>query len=156
LLKINIPGKGDLSLQHLIVDYNGTIAFDGNLISGVAEQLNQLAEYLEIHILTADTFGTASQKCRELQANIKLITSKNGTLEKGRIVDSLGPKKVVAIGNGVNDTLMLKKAALGIAVIGKEGAAQIAISKADVIVNDIQDALGLLLNTTRLKATLRA
>jgi len=142
-------------LKHLVLDYNGTIAFDGSLLSGVEEKLNQLANDLDIYILTADTFGTARQKCREIKGQIKVLSSSNGALEKEEFVDSLGAKNVVAIGNGVNDSLMLKKAALGIVVIGAEGAAQKAIREADVVVNDINDALGLLLNNIRLKATLR-
>ena len=49
--------------------------------------------------------------------------SSNGALEKEQFGESLGTEKVVAVGNGVNDSLMLKKAALGIIVIGEEGAA---------------------------------
>ena len=29
MLTVNIPGRGALSLSHLILDYNGTIALDG-------------------------------------------------------------------------------------------------------------------------------
>jgi P-type E1-E2 ATPase len=155
MIIVDLPGIGELHLKHLVLDYNGTIAFDGSLLSGVEEKLNQLANDLDIYILTADTFGTARQKCREIKGQIKVLSSSNGALEKEEFVDSLGAKNVVAIGNGVNDSLMLKKAALGIVVIGAEGAAQKAIREADVVVNDINDALGLLLNNIRLKATLR-
>jgi soluble P-type ATPase len=40
-------------------------------------------------------------------------------------------------------------------VIGGEGAAQKTIKEADIVVKDIHDALGLLLNRLRLIATLR-
>jgi len=40
LIQIDIPGLGALSLQHLVLDYNGTIAFDGSLIQGVEKKLN--------------------------------------------------------------------------------------------------------------------
>jgi len=155
MIIVDLPGIGELHLKHLVLDYNGTIAFDGSLLSGVEEKLNQLANDLAIYILTADTFGTARQKCREIKGQIKVLSSSNGALEKEEFVDLLGAKNVVAIGNGVNDSLMLKKVALGIVVIGAEGAAQKAIREADVVVNDINDALGLLLNNIRLKATLR-
>jgi soluble P-type ATPase len=38
-------------------------------------------------------------------------------------LESLDPTKTVAIGNGNNDHLILKEAALGIAVLGDEGLA---------------------------------
>jgi P-type E1-E2 ATPase len=156
LININIPGMGELNLQHLVLDYNGTIAFDGSLIQGVEEKLNQLADALNIYIVTADTFGTVRQKCRNIKGKMKVLSSSNGALEKEQFVESLGTEKVVAVGNGVNDSLMLKKAALGIIVIGEEGAASLALNNADIIVKDIHDALDLLLNKTRIKATLRS
>lgn len=156
MINITIPGRGELNLQHLVLDYNGTIAFDGSLIQGVEEKLNQLAGALNIYIVTADTYGTVRQKCRNIKGEIKVLKSSNGALEKEQFVESLGAEQVVAIGNGVNDSLMLKKAALGIIVIGEEGTASLALNNADIIVKDIHDALGLLLNKIRIKATLRS
>ena len=60
------------------------------------------------------------------------------------------------IGNGRNDRLMLDAAGLGIAVIQREGGAAAAILGADIVATSITDALGLLLNTSRLTATLRS
>ena len=50
---------------------------------------------------------------------------------------------------------MLREAALGIAVVGGEGAAAAALREADVVVTDVLAALDLLLNPRRLMATLR-
>jgi len=61
----------------------------------------------------------------------------------------------VAVGNGANDAQMLEAAALGIAVLGKEGLAVDALGVADVVVPRIADALEQLLKTPRLVATLR-
>ena len=72
MIKVDIPGVGNLHLKHLVLDYNGTIAFDGSLISGVKEQLNQLAGDINIYIITADTFGTVRQKCRNIKGEIKV------------------------------------------------------------------------------------
>jgi len=57
MLKIDIPGRGVLELKYLLLDYNGTLALDGYLLNSVPDLIHQLAEFLEIHILTADTFG---------------------------------------------------------------------------------------------------
>ena len=40
MLKITIPGfRGETNLTDLILDYNGTLARDGELIIGVADRL---------------------------------------------------------------------------------------------------------------------
>ena len=68
----------------------------------------------------------------------------------------LGPQRTIAIGNGYNDHLMVKEAVLGIAVIGREGAARETVMNADVVVTDVLDALNLILKPLRHRATLRA
>ncbi|HKJ46485.1 MAG TPA: hypothetical protein VJ991_11715, partial [Balneolales bacterium] len=59
-------------------------------------------------------------------------------------------------GNGRNDRLMLDEAAVGIAVIQKEGASFQSLQAADVICTNIIDALELLVYPKRLTATLRS
>ena len=70
-------------------------------------------------------------------------------------IKKLGAHTVIAVGNGANDAAMLERAALGIAVIGPEGAAVKTLLFADVIAPDIHSALELLLFPKRLIATLR-
>ena len=36
MIEIDIPGYKTLHLEHLVLDYNGTLAVDGVLIDGVA------------------------------------------------------------------------------------------------------------------------
>ena len=59
---IDIPGYQVLELDTLLVDYNGTLAVDGEIRAGVKERINQLAKRLSVYVLTADTHGTARQK----------------------------------------------------------------------------------------------
>jgi P-type E1-E2 ATPase len=75
--------------------------------------------------------------------------------QKAALVRDLGAASVVAVGNGANDALMLKEAALGIAVIEGEGASVAAVVNADVVCRSIRHALDLLLHPRRLSATLR-
>ena len=75
--------------------------------------------------------------------------------DKLAIVQELGADSVVAIGNGSNDALVLKASAVGICVIGPEGASRAALEAADVVVPSIQAALKLLAEPRRLMATLR-
>jgi ABC-type dipeptide/oligopeptide/nickel transport system ATPase subunit len=72
-LDINIPGAQPLSLRYLILDYNGTLACDGSLLEGVAERLSILAKHLEIHIVTADTFGSVQTQVAHLPVQVSVI-----------------------------------------------------------------------------------
>ena len=155
MLSIHIPGRSDLRLEVLVLDYNGTLALDGKMSERVKEHIVRLAEYFEVHVLTSDTFGSVAQQCRALPVRVKVLASSNHTEEKAQYLEQFNPRQVVAVGNGANDQLMLKRAEVGIAVIGPEGCAVEALLSADVIVHSITEALGLLLNPKRLVATLR-
>jgi soluble P-type ATPase len=61
----------------------------------------------------------------------------------------------VAVGNGRNDVLMLRAAALGIVVVGPEGASARAVEAADVVAGSMPHALALLAEPAMLTATLR-
>jgi soluble P-type ATPase len=138
MIEIDIPGFGRLQLERLILDYNGTIAVDGQPVQGVKKRLIALARHIEIHVLTADTFGGAEKKLSDIPCKIHVLSVE------------------ARIGNGRNDVMMLKKAALGIAVVQDEGAAASAVLSADVVVTDILFALDLISNRMRLTATLRS
>ena len=155
MLKITIPGEGTLELKHIVLDFNGTMACDGNLIPGVEERLNLLAEKLDVHIITADTFGFCRTSCRGINGCVSILSSEIGAPEKKKYVEALGAESVVAVGNGSNDTLMLSRSALGITIMGPEGTSAKAIQAADVIARDINTALDMLLSPKRLIATLR-
>ncbi len=155
MLTIDIPGYACLNLENLVLDYNGTLAQDGILLPGVADALNALAEQLKIHVITADTFGSSSQQLEGLPCQRIVIPTESQDLDKLKYVLALGPETVVAVGNGRNDWLMLKEAALGIAVIQQEGAARMTLDAATVVSTDIVAALSLFLKPQRLVATLR-
>jgi soluble P-type ATPase len=155
MLDINIPGAQPLRLSHLILDYNGTLACDGTILKEVAERLEILAEHLEIHIVTADTFGSVRTQVAHLPVQLAVIPPEKQAQAKAAYIENSGPANSAAIGNGRNDALMLKRAALGIAVMQTEGAAMEALLAADVVTSGIVDALDLLLHPDRLKATLR-
>ena len=40
-----IPGFGALRLEHLVLDYNGTLALDGRLLRGVGPRLRRAGFY---------------------------------------------------------------------------------------------------------------
>jgi P-type E1-E2 ATPase len=150
-LAIDIPGR-EVLLQELVLDVNGTLTDRGTLLEGVADRLDAVGARLDVHLVSADTFGTASSLAASLGVTLQRVESGD---EKRRFVEELGGERCVAIGNGANDTAMLEIAALGIAIVGPEGAASAAVRAADVVCGSILDALDLLLDERALVATLR-
>jgi len=155
MIAIKIPGNKTINAEHLVLDYNGTLAIDGTIISGVEEILNSLAKKINIHVVTADTFGKAKDSLKEICCSCTVLNGNNQQLQKLQFITKLDKQKVIAIGNGFNDMLMLKNAAIGIAVIQKEGASLKTLLNADIVCNNITDALNLLMNPLRITATLR-
>lgn len=155
MLEVDIPGRGALELEHLVLDVNGTIALDGAPLEGVAEALESLRGTLEAVIVSADTHGTAEELARTLGVRLHVISAGHEVGQKAAVVRELGADSVVAVGNGANDAAMLSGAALGIVVIGPEGASAEAFAAADIVVGDPLSALGLLQEPRRLVATLR-
>ena len=153
---LSIPGLKDLKLRHLVMDYNGTLAFDGFLQLGVAADIIELSRSYQIHILTADTYGQALQQFAGLPVTLRIIRPTQQAEAKLDYLHRLGPETVVAIGNGRNDRLMLEAAALGIAVLEREGTAVEAVHAATLTVHGINHALGLLRSPARMIATLRS
>ncbi len=155
MISLAIPGVGDLRLTHLVLDVNGTLTADGLLLPGVAQRLHLLSSQLSVHLLTADTRGTAGELSARLGVDLTRVQPGQEAEQKRAYVEAMGAEQVVAVGNGNNDVLMLSTAGLGIVVLGDEGAASRALIAADLVVRDIADALDLLLKPTRVLSTLR-
>lgn len=152
-IRVDIPGRGLLALEHALLDVNGTLTDRGALVDGVVDRLLHLATRVDVHLLSADTFGTLATVAEELGAAASVVVATGE--EKARVVAELGPERCAAIGNGANDEAMLRAAALGLAVIGPEGASATALRSADVVCRSIVETLDLLLDDTALIATLR-
>lgn len=150
-MHIKIPNYGEFDIQHIIIDYNGTIAVDGKPLE-ILEQLQLLSEYLNVYILTGDTYGDVTKQLADASLQLKIAATK---ADKEAFIIELGPTTCIAIGNGNIDALMLKRAAIGIAVLGPEGCSSQAIINADMLVTSIEDAISLITNKNRLIAGLK-
>ena len=155
MIEIEIPGRRRLCLEHLVCDYNGTLALDGDLLPGVCESLDALAARVQVHVITADTFGLAKVRLAGSPVSVTIIPAESQDQAKLDFVTKLGKEQVMAIGNGRNDCKMLAAAAVGVALIQREGACAAAVMSADLVCTHILDALELLLQPKRLIATLR-
>jgi len=154
MLTIKIPGWEEMTLNHLILDYNGTIAEDGAIIESIRPRLESLSKDLSIYVITADTHGTAAQRCAGLPLQVLTFpTTQVGEIKAQEARKLSGG--VVTIGNGFNDIQMSDAVDLSICVMGKEGCCGALLAHCDVVVTSIDDALDLLCKPNRLRATLR-
>jgi soluble P-type ATPase len=156
MVSVAIPGFGTLRITDLVLDYNGTLAVDGDLLPGVKRRLAALRARLRIHVVTADTFGKARRGLRGVDCKLEILGSGAEDRAKAAYVRRLGAARVACIGNGRNDRLMLRIAGIGIAVAQAEGASPQTVAAADVLVPSVRDALDLLLQPRRLLASLRS
>ena len=154
MIEYIIPGRENLIIENVCLDYNGTIACDGELIDGVKEKIKQLKDLVNVYILTADTYGTVEKQCEGLGAVVKKFDRAEASLCKEEIIKSLG-KNTAAVGNGLNDIQMFDNAVLSIAVIEKEGLYAKLINHADIVSTSIIDAIDIILNKNKMKAVLR-
>jgi soluble P-type ATPase len=155
MLEIRVPGGPHLRLSHLVCDFNGTLAVDGVLIPGVRERFEILSKTLSIHVLTADTHGTAASALAGAPCGVRVLGPGPQDEAKLAYIQGLGAEACCAVGNGMNDRLMLAGAGFGIGVLEGEGAAFPALAAARVVARDIGSALDLLARPLRVTATLR-
>jgi P-type E1-E2 ATPase len=128
---------------------------DGIPLPGVLEILTELSRYINIHIITADTHSNVKNILKSEIFSIHILREEDQCCQKENFVTQLGASKVVAIGNGYNDHLMLKEAVIGIAVLQKEGLSYEALTNSDLLFTSIIDALDSLRHPLRLTASLR-
>ena len=155
MIKIKVPGGKLLRLDHLVLDYNGTLAVDGKILKDIKPKLKKLQEVLTIHVITADTFGKVLDNLKGIPCKTLILKGTGQQAQKAEYIKKLGAGKTVAIGNGLNDAMMLKQAALGMAVIQEEGASAKTLMNADLVFQSITGALDVLINDKRLIASLR-
>jgi soluble P-type ATPase len=140
-ISISIPAWGDLRLENVLFDLNGTLALDGIIAASTRKRLVALADTFSLYVMSADTHSTLERVIEGLPVQAQRVPQEAA--------------QTVAIGNGRNDVAMLEAAALGIAILGPEGAAKETVLAADLIFGQIDEALDCLANPQRLVATLR-
>jgi P-type E1-E2 ATPase len=155
MLEIKVPGKGKYFIKSLILDLNGTIALDGEIVSGVKEKLAELSQNVDIFVVTADTNKNAETLLKDLPVTLYKIDEEAENKQKLDLVREKGKDYTVSMGNGCNDVSMLRESAIGICIVGDEGASAEAITSSDLVVSSIINALDLLLKPNRLRASLR-
>ncbi|MCT4605972.1 MAG: ATPase P [Marinisporobacter sp.] len=155
MLKIHIPGRNPVEIENIVFDYNGTLAVDGNMSMSTKEMIKKINQFLNVYIVTADTYGTVKEACKNMDIMVKTFPRENAGTCKKEIIAELGGEKTICIGNGYNDILMSQESIISIGVIGTEGVSGKLLLVCDIVVNHIEDVFGMLLKPDRIKATLR-
>jgi soluble P-type ATPase len=150
-----IPGRETIEIKDVLLDYNGTIAIDGQMIDGVAELINELAGDINFHIITADTYGSVEKELANINCKVVKIPKEKQDASKLDYLLKLGKENTLCVGNGKNDKLMLKESILGIALIQDEGVYVESLLAADIACKSIMDVFKYFQIPNRIKATLR-
>jgi soluble P-type ATPase len=154
MIPIQRPGHGDLQIEVILIDFEGTLASDRRVHPKAKDKINLLSKRAKIYILTKEEKERLEEVLKKIKAEIIYLTEGESSQKKLDLLRQLGATGTVAIGNGVDDGPMIREAGLGVCVIGKEGVSAEAVKNADVVFTDILDALDFLLKPLRQKATL--
>jgi soluble P-type ATPase len=154
MITLQRPGQTSLEIECLLIDYEGTLASDGRVHPKAKDKINLLAKRISVYIVVKSEQVKVEESLRNVKAEVLFLTEGETSGEKLDLLRRLGPERTVAIGNGADDVPMLEEAGFSICVIGKEGASGEALKRADMVVNDILDALDFLLKPLRQKAIL--
>jgi soluble P-type ATPase len=154
MLSIERTGQGNLKIEFILIDFEGTLASDRGVHPKAKDKINLLSKRTKIYILTKEGKERVGEVLKKVKAEILYLTEGESSQKKLDLLRQLGATRTVAIGNGVDDGPMIEEAGLGVCVIGKEGASAEAVKNADVVFMDILDALDFLLKPLRQMATL--
>jgi soluble P-type ATPase len=154
MISIERPGQGNLEIEFILIDFEGTLASDRRVHPKAKDKINLLSKRTKIYILAKGEKEGVEESLRRVKTEIFYLTEGDFSRRKLDLLRQLGPTRTVAIGNGVDDAPMIEEAGLGICIISKEGTSAEAMKRADVVVSNILDALDFLLKPLRQKATL--
>ena len=154
MLSIERAGQGDLKIEFILINFEGTLASDRRVHPKAKDKINLLSKRTKIYILTKEGKERVGEVLKKVKAEILYLTEGKSSQKKLDLLRQLGATRTVAIGNGVDDGPMIEEAGLGVCVIGKEGASAEAVKNADVVFMDILDALDFLLKPLHQMATL--
>jgi len=154
MISIERPGQNNLEIEFILIDFEGTLASDRRVHPKAKDKINLLSKRAQIYILTKREKELVEERLRKVKAEITYLSEAGASQQKLDLLRRLGANRTVAIGNGVDDALMIEEAGFGICIISKEGTFSETMKKADLVFMNILDALDFLLKPLRQKATL--
>lgn len=150
----DIPGSGELTIDTIILDLNGTLSVGGSIVEGVHDRLAQLKEIgFNVLFFTGNTRNDADEIASGLGIEWRL--AKNAA-EKRDLALTMSPDRCASIGNGLIDLELMKAVKLRIVTLQAEGVHVQTLLNSDIVVPNMNDALDLFIDPQRLIATLRS
>ena len=152
-MEFQIPGTGNIKIETIILDLNGTVTVNGRIVRGLRKRLQKLKKQgIRVIILSGDTRGNASKVADKL--GIELIKTATQD-EKKKEALKLDPSTCAAVGNGLIDAKYFESVRLGIVTMQSEGVHVQTLRAADIVVPSVINAVDLFIHEKRLIATLR-
>lgn len=149
----SVPGQGQLEINTIILDLNGTLSVGGVVPDGVKERLGVLkAKGLQLVFFTGNTRNDADELAAELGIEWKLAKD---AADKRRLALELNPETCASVGNGLIDLELMQTVKLRIVTLQAEGVHTQTLLNSDIVIPNILDALDLFVDEQRLIATLR-
>ena len=154
MIPLQRPGREPLEIECILIDFEGTLATDRRVHPKAKDKMNLLSKRTKIYILAKEPREPVETVLRKVKAERIYFKEGEGSQTKLNLLHQLGEHRTAVIGNGVDDISAIENAGLGICVMSREGTAQEAIGKADVVFMNILDAFDFLLKPLRQGATL--
>lgn len=115
-MKVEIPNYGEVQIDSVIFDLNGTLGESGRVDEEVKHLLERLADKYTVVVISSDTFGTLEEELGGLPVRIARASNASEKVEIAR-----GYAPYAAVGNGNNDVAMLEERSLLSASLGRKG-----------------------------------
>ena len=154
MIPIQSSGLPTLEIDFILLDFEGTVASDRRVHPKVKDKINLLSKRAKIYVLARGEKEAGEEVLRNVKAETVFFKEPTVSREKLDFIRRLGPERTVAVGNGVDDALIIGEAALGICIMSKEGTSAETLRQADLIFSNILDALDFLLKPLRQATTL--
>jgi soluble P-type ATPase len=154
MISIERPGQNNLEFEFILIDFEGTLTSDRRVHPKAKDKINLLSKRAQIYILMKGEKEPVEERLRKVRAEITYLAGAGASQQKLDLLRRLGANRTVAIGNGMDDALMIEEAGFGICIMSKEGTFSETMKKADLVFMNILDALDFLLKPLRQKATL--
>lgn len=148
-----VPGVGEIEINTIVLDLNGTLAVKGSIVEGAKERIAKLKKMgFKVLLFTGDQRGNAADLCKDLGIEFSKASSKE---EKENLIKQLDLETTAAIGNARIDIGKFRNAKLSIATLQAEGIHTEILKYADVLVPNINDALDFFIYSDIFAATMR-
>lgn len=152
-MKYDVPAVGEIEINTIVFDLNGTLQVNGIIPEGVKGRLAKLRENgMQLVFFSGDARGNAQDIANEL--GIEFRKCVNGA-EKEREFLTFDVNTTAAIGNARIDIGKFKHARLSIGTLQSEGIHVEILKYIDVLVPSINDALDFFLDEGTFKGTMR-